>query len=100
MRMLDLVQQCLGGILFLAVLHAGALFGDIYYVNWTNPTAQPGYTNGWASAASNIQDAVMWAGTGDVVLVAPGIYESWCAKRRQDRAVPETSRSSAGDNDV
>lgn len=45
-----------------------------HYVNAGNPTPVPPYTD-WATAATNIQDAVGLAGINDVVVVTNGIYQ-------------------------
>lgn len=45
-----------------------------HYVNAGNPTPVPPYTD-WATAATNIQDAVGLAGVNDVVVVTNGIYQ-------------------------
>ncbi len=50
---------------------------DVRYVWKDNPNApvHP-YTSGWASAATNIQDAVDACVAGDTVLVTNGVYDS------------------------
>jgi hypothetical protein len=45
------------------------------YVNLNNPTPAPPYSS-WASAATNIQDAVDAATDGDTVLVTNGVYHT------------------------
>jgi hypothetical protein len=47
----------------------------VRYVNVNNTTPSPPYTN-WASAATNIQDAVDAALTGEEIVVTNGIYRS------------------------
>lgn len=65
-----------GWILFAALLGAmSAVRADTHYVNRANATPVPGYTGGWSSAATNIQDALDWAVSNDVVLVASGVYD-------------------------
>lgn len=50
---------------------------DTHYVWRNNPSAPvPPFTGGWASAATNIQDALDWAVSNDVVLVASGVYNT------------------------
>ena len=60
-----------------AIVGAGGMArADTHYVNKANPTPTPGFTNGWASAATNINDAVDWSSNGDTVLVWPGVYNT------------------------
>ena len=47
---------------------------DTHYVAQNGQTETAPYTNGWGSAASNIQDAVTAAANGDTVLVGAGRY--------------------------
>jgi len=47
------------------------------YVNVANPVPVYPYTNGWASAATNIQDGVDAAWYGDLVLVAGKGHEKY-----------------------
>jgi hypothetical protein len=60
------------GVIGLMLLACGVR-AAVYYVNAGNPAPAAPY-NTWASAATNIQDAVNSAGTGDTVLVTNGIY--------------------------
>ena len=60
------------GVIGLMLLACGVR-AAVYYVNAGNPAPAPPY-NTWAIAATNIQDAVNSAGTGDTVLVTNGIY--------------------------
>ncbi len=50
--------------------------GTTLYVNLHNPTPPDPYQGfgDWATAATNIQDAVDAASSGDTILVAPGVY--------------------------
>jgi PKD repeat protein len=47
----------------------------IRYVNVANPTPVFPYTNGWASAATNVQEGIDAAAADDVVLVTNGLYQ-------------------------
>lgn len=49
--------------------------GDTHYVDATNTSPVAPYTD-WACAATNIQDAVDMADSGDTVMVGPGMYHS------------------------
>jgi hypothetical protein len=52
------------------LLHVSAA---TFYVNQNNPNPTPPYTD-WNTAATNIQDAIDAASTGDIVLVTNGLY--------------------------
>lgn len=53
----------------------GSAWANTNYVDINNPTPAYPYAT-WATAATNIQDAVDAATTGDVVLVTNGVYNS------------------------
>jgi len=60
-----------------SLLLAAAAPAVTRYVWKDNPnTPVPPYTGGWASAATNIQDAVDVAAVGDTVLVTNGVYDA------------------------
>ena len=52
------------------------LLAETRYVNKANPTPVLPYNGGWSFAATNIQDALDWSVSGDLVLVAAGIYDT------------------------
>ncbi|HEV2455924.1 MAG TPA: hypothetical protein VGY98_16790, partial [Verrucomicrobiae bacterium] len=60
--------------LFFAFLAFNAA-ATTYYVDIKSPNPEPPYTS-WATAATNIQDAINAAVNGDVIMVNPGIYET------------------------
>jgi hypothetical protein len=66
------VKAMFFSIAWLAATAAGA---DTHYVNRTNATPAPPYTN-WAKASTNIQLAVDAAAAGDTVLVTNGLYDT------------------------
>ena len=62
-------------IVFLcALIGAFAALADIHYVNKDNASPVSPFTNGWASAATDIQMAVSVATNSDTVLVTNGTY--------------------------
>ena len=60
----------------LLLLFSLSVRADTHYVNKANGAPVSPFTNGWASAAVNIQTAVNLAVDGDVVLVTNGSYNT------------------------
>ncbi|PWU22026.1 MAG: hypothetical protein C5B50_00265 [Verrucomicrobia bacterium] len=59
-------------LLFLAF--ATRAFGSLHYVDVNATNSTPPYSD-WQSAATNIQDAIDAAASGDVILVSDGLYQ-------------------------
>jgi hypothetical protein len=55
------------------LLTANAVSAATHYVSLDSPNPQPPYTN-WATAATNIQQAIDAAASGDEIIVTNGIY--------------------------
>lgn len=56
------------------VLALNSNAADTHYVDAGNPAPDSPFTNGWASASTNIAAAIAVAGNGDTVLVTNGYY--------------------------
>ncbi len=57
----------------LTLFAAGSVFTDAHYVDATSPSSTPPFTS-WATAATNIQDALDAATAGDEVVVTNVAY--------------------------
>ena len=68
-----LAAQLFGAVVILAF--ANRALAEVHYVDLNSTNATPPYTN-WATAATNIQDAVDAAVAGDEVVVTNGIFNS------------------------
>jgi hypothetical protein len=66
--------QCSTGLMgIILLLSVSSMSAATHYVSLGSSNAVPPFTT-WATAATNIQDAVNVAATNDVVLVANGVY--------------------------
>src|SRR5437773_7412462 len=74
-------------VLFLST--AASALADVHYVDVNSTNATPPYTN-WATAATNIQDAVDAAVAGEEILVTNGVYRT--GSRAAPAMVPGTNR--------
>ena len=65
-----------GLVCVLGFVCAEGAFGAMWrYVNVSNAAPAAPYTS-WATAATNIQQAIDWANSGDGIRVAPGVYRT------------------------
>ena len=57
----------------IGALSVSTVYAATRYVNVSNAAPAAPHTN-WATASTNLQQAIDWADSGDEILVAPGIY--------------------------
>lgn len=65
---------CCAIVLTVAAVSPTLAEQTVRYVDADNPTPASPFTEGWASAAATIQDALDVAAAGDLILVTNGIY--------------------------
>jgi hypothetical protein len=89
-------------VCFATVVLAGTLSASTRYVSLDGAHVVP-FTNGWASAATNIQAAVDIAATNDTIIVSNGVYSTGgrlhgaaLVTNRVDVPVPVSLRSLSG----
>ncbi len=73
------IHQRLSMLFMIVVLAASSSVipaADTHYVDHDNASPESPFTNGWASAANTIQEAIDQAANGDVVLVTNGVYDT------------------------
>ena len=58
------------------ILFSFSVRADTHYVNKVNGSPVSPFTNGWSSAADNIQTAINVSAIGDLILVANGVYDT------------------------
>lgn len=76
MRILNKCRFLLAKIsIALLIFCCGSALADTHYVDLNNPSPSAPYTS-WATASTNIQEAVDATSAGDTVLVADGIYDT------------------------
>jgi len=71
---MKITRFALAAVLWIGLLEA--TLADTHYVAQNGQTPVSPYTNGWSSAASNIQAAVDEAVASDTVLVSNGVYNT------------------------